>query len=152
MNINENIKNFRIFRGIKQQDLADQLKKSKSVISNWERGENSPDVESCETLCKIFKVTPNQLFGWEANQEYEEWKKQITENNNRIEALKNKIATMEKEVQNLENEQAKLKAADDTEPAEPEHIMTAQEKLRKIKELRKSNDTARYRGPHPDDL
>ena len=41
---------------------------------------------------------------------------------------------MTKEIQDLENEQAKLKAADDsTEPAEPEHIMTAQEKLRSMK-------------------
>lgn len=71
--INENIRNFRTFRGIKQQELADQLGKSKSVISNWERGENSPDVEICAQLCKILKVTPNELFGWDTNPEYERW-------------------------------------------------------------------------------
>ena len=134
MNIGENIKNFRIFRGIKQQELADQLSKSKSVISNWERGENSPDVDSCETLCKIFKVTPNQLFGWEENQEYESWKKKVAENSKRIDSLKAKIESMNKEIQELENEQAKLKIADDiTEPSEPEHIMTAQERLKNLK-------------------
>lgn len=73
MNIGENIKNFRTFRGILQQELADKLGKSKSVISNWERGENSPDVESCERLCQILDVTPNQLFGWEKNTEYMLW-------------------------------------------------------------------------------
>ena len=57
--IGENIKNFRTFRGIKQQDLADMLGRTKSVISNWERGANSPDVEICEKLCKILRVTPN---------------------------------------------------------------------------------------------
>ena len=71
--ISENIKNFRTFRGIKQQELADRLGKSKSVISNWERGENSPDVESCAQLCKILDVTPNELFGWEMNLEYDRW-------------------------------------------------------------------------------
>lgn len=73
MKLHENIKNFRTFRGIKQQQLADALNRSKSVISNWERGENSPDVESCEKMCKIFKVTPNELFGWEKNDEYMQW-------------------------------------------------------------------------------
>lgn len=52
MKISDNIKNFRIFRNIKQQELADALGKSKSVISNWERGENAPDVESCQKLCQ----------------------------------------------------------------------------------------------------
>ena len=134
MNINENIKNFRIFRGIKQQELADQLKKSKSVISNWERGENSPDLDSCETLCKIFRVTPNQLFGWEPNPEYEQWKQKVAENQKRINALKNKMESMTAEIAKLEDEQAQLQMFDEPmEPAEPEHIMTAQEKLRSLK-------------------
>lgn len=77
--IGENIKNFRTFRGIKQQDLANRLGKSKSVISNWERGENSPDVETCAELCKILDVTPNELFGWEINLEYDRWLEDQTE-------------------------------------------------------------------------
>ena len=88
MNIGENIKNFRIFRSIKQQELADALGKSKSVISNWERGENAPDVESCQKLCQIFNVTPNQLFGWESNPEFEVYQKQMIEYQARIEILK----------------------------------------------------------------
>lgn len=71
--VGDNIRKFRTFRGIKQQDLADTLDRTKSVISNWERGENSPDVEICEKLCKILKVTPNELFGWEPNRDYEQW-------------------------------------------------------------------------------
>lgn len=134
MNINENIKNFRIFRGIKQQELADLLGKSKSVISNWERGENSPDLDSCETLCKVFKVTPNQLFGWEPNIEYEQWKQEMAENEKRIKALKSKMETMKAEIAKLEDEQAQLQALDEPiKPAQPEHIMTAQEKLRSLK-------------------
>ena len=133
MNISDNIKNFRIFRGIKQQELADTLKKSKSVISNWERGENSPDLDSCEELCKIFKVTPNQLFGWEPNLEYEQWKKEMAENEKRIKVLKSKMESMRAEIAKIEDEQAKLQALDEPiKPAEPEHIMTAQEKLRSL--------------------
>lgn len=75
--ISENIKNFRTFRKIKQQDLADRIGKSKSVISNWERGENFPDVEACEKLCRILDVTPNELFGWEENHEYQKYLKDL---------------------------------------------------------------------------
>ena len=71
--LNSNIKNFRVFRGITQDGLAKQLGKSKNVISNWERGDNSPDIESVEKMCKILRVTPNQLFGWDICKEYEDY-------------------------------------------------------------------------------
>ena len=102
MKINENIKNFRTFRGIKQQQLADLLGKSKSVISNWERGENSPDLESCEKMCKILKVTPNELFGWEENPEYLNHVKRVKAYQERISQLRTEIAKMQSEINNIE--------------------------------------------------
>jgi len=128
MNINENIKNFRIFRGIKQQELATQLKKSKSVISNWERGENSPDLESCQQLCKILRVTPNQLFGWEPCPDYEVWKKEISKNERMINDLELKIKTLTDQVTQLKEEQNKLKEVEseaDDEPMTDEEWMNA---------------------------
>lgn len=65
----ENIKNFRIIRGYSQKELADMLHKSPNVISNWERGINSPEVDLVETMCKIFKCSPNEIFGWEESEE-----------------------------------------------------------------------------------
>lgn len=95
--IGENIKNFRTFRGIKQQDLADMLGRTKSVISNWERGANSPDVEICEKLCKILRVTPNELFGWEENQEYVKHQEELQK--------------IQKEIDDLERERYKINSA-----------------------------------------
>ena len=103
MNINENIKNFRTFRGIKQQDLADLLGRSKSVISNWERGENSPDLDSCEKLCKILNVTPNQLFGWEKNLEYESYLNRLREYQQRLSKLELEREKLDKDIENLNN-------------------------------------------------
>lgn len=71
--VNEFIKNFREFKGLTQQDLALQLGKSKNVVSNWERGDNSPNLDEVEKLCEIFGVTPNQLFGWDPCPEYIEY-------------------------------------------------------------------------------
>lgn len=71
--IGEIIKNFRTWRGITQQEMADYLNKSKSVISNWERGTNSPDVESCMGICTLLNISLNELVGWEKNRDYEKY-------------------------------------------------------------------------------
>lgn len=95
MKLNENIRNFRRFRNMSQAELAAQLSKSKSVISHWESGENSPDLDSCEKLCRILKVTPNQLFGWEENREYTRWLQEQ-------QSIREHIDKMTKEKQDLE--------------------------------------------------
>lgn len=65
--LNENIKRYRLLSNLKQEDLASQLGKSKNVISNWERGDNKPDAETIEKICNIFKIEPNQLYGWQSS-------------------------------------------------------------------------------------
>jgi transcriptional regulator with XRE-family HTH domain len=96
--VGDNIRKFRTFRGIKQQDLADTLDRTKSVISNWERGENSPDVEICEKLCKILKVTPNELFGWEPNRDYEQWVRERAKIESEIHDMQMQKAALEERI------------------------------------------------------
>lgn len=62
--LGENIKKFRISSNLKQEELAQKLGKSKNVISNWERGDNKPDADMIEKMCKIFQIEPNQIYGW----------------------------------------------------------------------------------------
>lgn len=69
--LNENIRAFRIYCNLTQQDLSEALGKSKNVISNWERGDNSPSQDEILKLCQIFTCTPNQLLGWEASPDVE---------------------------------------------------------------------------------
>lgn len=102
MKLNENIRNFRRFRNMSQADLAKKISKSKSVISHWESGENSPDLDSCEKLCKILNVTPNQLFGWEKNPEYESHVQKLEKIQCEINVLYDKINNMQKEITDLE--------------------------------------------------
>lgn len=105
--VGDNVKKYRTFRGIKQQELADALGKSKSVISNWERGENSPDVEICAQICKILKVTPNELFGWEDNKEYSNYQKRLLAYQFQIEKLTKQKETIEQAIHALENKKFK---------------------------------------------
>lgn len=115
MKINENIKNFRTFRGIKQQDLADMLGKSKSVISNWERGENSPDVESCEKMCKILQVTPNELFGWEENREYLNYLDRMVRYAGELDKLKHQMEEIQGRINYIEKARKEAQFHDDSE-------------------------------------
>lgn len=65
----ENIKHFRLLRGLSQKQLAEKLHRTPNVISNWENGVNSPDVDLLEIMCEIFDITPNQLYGWDPCEE-----------------------------------------------------------------------------------
>lgn len=69
----ENLKNLRLMRGFSQKQLGELLNKSPNAISNWEKGMTSPDVDLLETICKVLKVTPNQLYGWDKCQELEDF-------------------------------------------------------------------------------
>ncbi len=71
--LSNNIKNLRILRGLSQKHSADMIDRSPNTISNWEKGSVTPDADVLEPLCEIFKVNPNQLFGWETCQELEDF-------------------------------------------------------------------------------
>ncbi|QRN86000.1 helix-turn-helix transcriptional regulator [Clostridia bacterium] len=67
--IGENIRTARKRKGLNQKELADKLGRTKNVISNWERGDNQPDVEMIARLCSILDVTPNWLLSWNTEPE-----------------------------------------------------------------------------------
>lgn len=63
----DNIRKYRLQNNITQDELAKKLGKSKNVISNWERGDNRPDADSIELMCKIFAISPNDIYGWSSS-------------------------------------------------------------------------------------
>lgn len=68
MALADNLKQARTRKGLKQEELAKLVGKSKNVISNWERGDNKPDADTLFELCDILNVDANYLLGWENNQ------------------------------------------------------------------------------------
>ena len=99
--VNPNIKNFRTFKGITQDDLAKRIGKSKNVISNWERGDNSPDVESVAKICVELDVTPNQLFGWERFRAYDEYVRRLEETRKKIHELEIRRDAIQDEINQM---------------------------------------------------
>ena len=63
--LTDNIKDIRILRGLTQKELAKKIERAPSTLSNWEKGEASPDGDSIYRLCDALEVTPNLLFGYE---------------------------------------------------------------------------------------
>ena len=56
------IKEARTKKGLTQSDLGKMLGKSNNAITNWEKGTNSPDVDSIELLCSILGIPVNYMF------------------------------------------------------------------------------------------
>lgn len=99
--LNQNIKNFRAFRKMTQEELATQIGKTKNVISNWERGDNSPDVDTVVKLCKVLSVTPNQMFGWEPCREYEKYTEEMKMMEEQLKELKQKKDIIQHEIDKI---------------------------------------------------
>lgn len=97
--LNENIRKFRELRKLTQKQFAERLNKSRNVISNWERGENSPDPDTVEQICKILEVTSNQIFGWEPCPDYERYLEKMNAIKSKIDALSRKKSEIESELE-----------------------------------------------------
>lgn len=64
MTIAKIIKMARIEHQLTQEEVAKKIGKTKNVISNWERGDNKPDLESTKKLCSLLDLEPNVLLNW----------------------------------------------------------------------------------------
>lgn len=62
--IAENIKFYRKQLGMTQQQLAEKLNGQKSLISNYENGYSTPDVQTLCKLAALFEVSLDELVEW----------------------------------------------------------------------------------------
>lgn len=97
--IGENIKNYRTFRRMTQVELGTAVGRSKNVVSNWERGDNTPDLDTLEKICRVLNVTPNQIFGWEPCPDYERYLAKMNAIKSKIDALSRKKSEIESELE-----------------------------------------------------
>ena len=61
--IGDNIKKFRIIRGLSQAELADLLNVSQKTISSWEIGRTEPNMGMVEKLALLLGVRKSDLIG-----------------------------------------------------------------------------------------
>lgn len=65
MKIAENIKFYRKQMGLTQEQLAAYLHGKKSLISNYETGYSTPDIQTLCRLATIFNITLDELVEYE---------------------------------------------------------------------------------------
>ena len=83
-------------QNITQEELAEKLNVSKNAVSKWERGINLPDASIMKTLCRILKITLNELFDGEyENLELINITKEYEKKNEKIIAIDNINYTFE---------------------------------------------------------
>ena len=63
--IAENIRFFRKQAGLTQEEVAARFGSRKTLISNYEIGRNTPDIETLWELADIFDITLDELVGRE---------------------------------------------------------------------------------------
>lgn len=62
--IGEQIKKYRMIKGMTQQEIADALGESSGrVIYNWEKGTGRPDCDKLARLCDLLDVSADELIG-----------------------------------------------------------------------------------------
>ena len=66
MNFSESLSKYRKAAGVSQEKLADMLGVSRQAVSKWETGETQPEMANLLAICKILKVTPDELLGYES--------------------------------------------------------------------------------------
>lgn len=59
----ENIKRYRLERGMTQRDLSEAINESYTAISNWENQFSAPNVTQMFKLCKALNVEPSTMMG-----------------------------------------------------------------------------------------
>lgn len=62
-NISKNIMFYRKKNGLTQNQLAERLRVKSTTVSSWERGANAPDIETLYSICKLFGVSLDDMYG-----------------------------------------------------------------------------------------
>ena len=56
-----NLKILRSRKEISQQELADKIHVTRQTVSCWERGEGKPDIYCVNDICRIFKISMDEI-------------------------------------------------------------------------------------------
>lgn len=67
MNINQQIKAYRLKQNISQEELAEKIFVTRQTVSNWETGKNYPDIHSLLLMSNLFGVSLDQLVKGDLN-------------------------------------------------------------------------------------
>ena len=62
LNLGSKLKDARLKLNLTQKDVADAVGIKKNTLSNYENGVSSPDLDTLDTLFKLYKMDPDAVF------------------------------------------------------------------------------------------
>ena len=63
--VGNNLKQARKFKGLTQREVAEKFKMTQQQYSRFENGIYELNYQQLYDLCKLLKMTPNELFGFD---------------------------------------------------------------------------------------
>lgn len=63
MNFAQRLREVRATKGLTQQQIADKLNVSKSIVAHWEAGRRTPPMSTMSTISEVLGVSVNYLVG-----------------------------------------------------------------------------------------
>ena len=65
----ENLRKYRTEQGLTQQKVAQAICVDRTTYTKYERGTTEPSLATVLMLCRLLNASPNQLFGWDEEDE-----------------------------------------------------------------------------------
>ena len=65
MNYIDAIKDLMLENGLNQDKFAKRIGVNQTTISQWLLGKKKPSYDNIAAICTIFKITPNEFFGFD---------------------------------------------------------------------------------------
>ena len=63
MEFRQRLRELRLEKKLRQEDIAKEINMSKMAISHWEKGNSEPCIEQLKFLARFFDVTVDYLVG-----------------------------------------------------------------------------------------
>ena len=63
--ISTNLKKLRLHHKLTQEEVASRINVSRQVVSKWEKGESTPDLEHCQALANLYNVSIDHLVNYD---------------------------------------------------------------------------------------
>lgn len=102
--LSDNLKTLRMMSGLSVRQVAQRIERSASSLSNWENERQLPDTDSLEKLCHLYRITPNELLGWEKCRAIEDFKRSQAENIQKRDKLLEQRKLLDAQIKEVEKE------------------------------------------------
>ena len=100
--LSDNLRLLRRIYGLSVRQVAQTIERSASSISNWENDRQLPDIAALESLCKLYKVYPDEILGWRSCSTIEKFKMMQSENLKKMQELMDKRQELDEEIRKYE--------------------------------------------------